>query len=58
MKQLNVRIPDSLAEALRAYAVEEHRDLSNAVRVLLSRQLGVVYHEKMDETLNPELPLS
>lgn len=58
MRRLSVKLPDSLFAALEKRAEEDHRDLSNMVRRILSLELGAPETEELDETVNPELPLS
>lgn len=57
MKRITLRLPDSLLAALEKRAEEEHRDLSNMVRRILSLELGTPETEELDETTNPRLPL-
>ena len=43
---------------LETQANGEHRNLSSLIRKILCDHVGLPYHETLDETINPELPLS
>lgn len=58
MQRITIRLPDRLLAALEARAADEHRDLSNMVRRLLSVSLDAVDTEELDADTNPELPLA
>ena len=57
MQRITIRLPDRLLAALEARAADEHRDLSNMVRRLLSVSLDAADTEELDADTNPELPL-
>lgn len=57
MQRITIRLPDALLTALEERANDEHRDISNMVRRILSLELRVFDTEELDTELNPELPL-
>ena len=59
MKQkITIRLSDGLLAMLETQANGEHRNLSSLIRKILCDHVGLPYHETLDETINPELPLS
>ena len=58
MQRITIRLPDTLLAALAERADDEHRDLSNMVRRILSLELQLFDTEELDANTNPELPLA
>ena len=58
MKRISLRLPDSLTAMLETQADGENLTLSTLIRKILCKEMGICLHEDLDETANPELPLS
>lgn len=58
MTKLTIRLPDKLNDLLEIRAKNETRSVSNMICRILSLEIGGPCTEELDETLNPELPLT
>lgn len=57
MKRITLRIPDEVRDLLLAKSRDDHRSLSDTIRVIMTQYLGLKYRAKLDVKTNPELPL-